>query len=217
VSRLRDRRHRRDKYHKQAKQQGFAARSVFKLEELDRRFKLFRPGDRVLDLGCNPGSWMQYALQRVGQRGFIVGLDRQDPPGETKQRLESEPVAVVIGDVLSIDHARLLAALPDEDARAGFHVVLSDMAPDTTGIPFTDQARSAELYSRALDLVLAMGRPGANFVGKIFMGEGFEAALARTKAQFTRAKTVRPDATRKSSTEVYVVALGLAGGAPAGR
>ncbi len=202
MSRLRDRRTRHDGYYRQAKDRRYAARSVFKLEELDKRFSLLKPGRRVLDLGCRPGSWLQYACARVGDRGHVVGLDREPleialPPNAT----------TLTGDVLSIDPSELRAALPGD---AGcFHLVLSDMAPDTSGVAFTDQVRSVELFTRALDLAVALGCPGGSFLGKLFMGEGFQETLARVRQQFKRAKTVRPKATRSSSTEVYLVGTGL--------
>jgi 23S rRNA (uridine2552-2'-O)-methyltransferase len=207
VSRLRDRRHRRDHFHRQAKGEGYAARSVYKLQQLDQRFRLLRSGQRVLDLGCRPGSWMQYAAQRVGQRGFVVGLDRQDLP---LPRELAQTCAVVVGDVLEVEARALRDALPDRHRGGCFHLVLSDMAPDTTGIPLTDQARSVELFLRALELARALGCPGSAFVGKVFMGQGYEEALAAVRTHYGRAKTVRPEATRKSSSEVYVVGAGLA-------
>lgn len=196
---LRDRRKRQDRFYRRAKREGYAARSVFKLEQLDRRFRLFRGGQRVLDLGCRPGSWLQYAAARVGAKGHVVGLDRQE--------LDSPPpqnTTVVVGDVLELPPGQLRDALPGGHC---FHVVLSDMAPDTTGIPFADQARSSELFGRALDLALELGCPAGSFVGKIFMGEGFQQALERVRRHFGKTTTVKPEATRSSSTELYVVAL----------
>jgi len=196
-SKLRDRRRRHDAFFRRARQQRFAARSVFKLEEIDKRFRLLRPNQRVLDLGCRPGSWMQYAAQRVGHGGLVVGLDRS--------ALEiplADNARMVVGDVLETDAAELRG-----DRVSCFHVVLSDLAPDTTGVPFTDQVRSVELATRALDLTCELGCPGGSFVGKVFMGEGFDQLVARVKRTFARSKTVRPAATRKESREVYLVGL----------
>ena len=202
MSRLSDRRHRHDVYYRRAKREEYPARSIYKLEELDRRFRLLRPGQRVLDLGCRPGSWLQYAAQRVGADGFVVGLDREalEPPLPAN-------AAGVVGDVLSVEPELLRRALP-EPQRSCFNVVLSDMAPDTTGIAFTDQVRSVELFVRALELALCLGCPSSSFVGKIFMGDGFDDTIRRVRERYDRVKTARPDATRKSSTEVYIVALG---------
>jgi 23S rRNA (uridine2552-2'-O)-methyltransferase len=199
VSRLNDRRQRHDSYYRRAKREEFAARSVYKLEELDHRFLLLRAGQRVLDLGCRPGSWLQFASARVGPMGHVVGLDRQPLDLATP-----ENVTVVVGDVLEIPAGPLREALP-EGKRGCFHIVLSDMAPDTSGIAITDQARSVELFLRALAIAGELGCPGGSFVGKIFMGDGFKEALGLVRQRYERCKSVRPDATRRSSTEMYIV------------
>ena len=202
MSSLRDRRQRQDSYFRRAKREGFAARSIYKLEQLDRRFHLLRPGQLVLDLGCRPGSWLQYASRAVGEAGHVVGLDREppDPPIAAN-------VSVVVGDALQIDPRSLSSALP-EGKRAPFDVVLSDLAPDTSGIAFTDQVRSVELFLRALALSIDLGRPGGSFVGKVFMGEGFVEALGQVRRAYARSRTARPDATRRASSELYIVATG---------
>ena len=133
---LGDPRVRHDPFFRKARAEGFAARSVYKLDEIDRRVRLLRPGDRVLDLGCCPGSWMQYAVKAVGPHGTVVGIDRNPVP---------RPIA---GDA----HDRRGHSFTATDAElsvpcALFDVVLSDMAPDTTGIRSVDQARSASLFS----------------------------------------------------------------------
>lgn len=197
MSKLDDRRRRHDAFYRRAKQDQYAARSIYKLEEIDRRFRIFRPRQRVLDLGCRPGSWLQYAAQRVGTEGAVVGVDR------APLDIALPPHAqVIVGDVFKLDPAALRGDHPC------FHVVLSDMAPDTTGVASCDHTRSIALCERALDLCLALGCPGGAFVSKVFMGEGFAELVARAKASFGKAKTVRPQATRKSSSEVYLVATG---------
>ena len=203
MSRLRDRRARHDRFYRKAKSERYAARSVFKLEEIDQRFQLLKSGRRVLDLGCRPGSWLQYAAAKVGEKGHVVGLDRElleiaVPPNATS--LE--------GDVLEVEPATLRAALPSGGGSC-FHLVMSDMAPDTTGHAFTDQTRSAELVQCALDLALTVSCPKSSFVAKIFMGEGFQEVVTRMRKSFKRVKTVRPEATRSSSREVYLVGLEL--------
>lgn len=203
MSHLKDRHYRQDTFYRRAKQESYAARSVYKLQEIQKRFRVFKSGQKILDLGCRPGSWLQFAADQVGPKGFVVGLDRQEldialPPN----------VTFLIGDVFQIDPALLLSALP-EPKRSCFNVILSDMAPDTSGVPFADQARSAELFLRAFELATILGGPGSHFVGKLFMGEGFEEIWRQVKARFNRTKTVRPEATRKSSTELYIVALEL--------
>ena len=196
MAKLDDRSARRDRFHQKAKKQGFLARAVFKLEELDTQFKLFKPGQRVLDLGCAPGSWLQYARSRVGERGVLVGLDRGPlarPPAGAR---------IVVGDVMTIDAAELRGELP------AFDVVLSDMAPDTSGIRHLDQARSEALFERALELAIAVLAPGGNFVGKLFQGPDFKRLTEAVRARFATAKTAKPASSRQISIEQYVIGKG---------
>jgi 23S rRNA (uridine2552-2'-O)-methyltransferase len=196
LPKLEDRATRRDRFHQQAKREGFLARAVYKLSELDEKFHLLSPGDRVLDLGCAPGSWLQYARQRVGERGVLVGLDRaplaRPLPG----------ARIVVGDVMTIDPAELRGGLP------AFDVVLSDMAPDTSGIRSMDQARSEALFERALDIAVATLAPGGAFVGKLFQGPDFQALVKRCRAAFADVATQKPKSSRPESIELYVVAKG---------
>lgn len=198
-SKLDDRATRRDRFHQQAKREGFLARAVYKLTELDEKFHLLSPGDRVLDLGCAPGSWLQYARQRVGERGVLVGLDRaplaRPLPG----------ARIVVGDVMTIDPAELRGELP------AFDVVLSDMAPDTSGIRSLDQARSEALFERALELAVALLAPGGNFVGKLFQGPDFKRLLEAVRARFELAKSAKPAGSRQISIEQYVIGKGFRG------
>ena len=133
-SKLADRASRHDRFHRQAKREGFLARSVYKLIEIDEKLGILAPGDRVLDLGCSPGSWLQYARQRTGAEGVLVGLDRGALPRELPG------ARIVIGDVMTVDPAALRGDV------TAFDVVLSDMAPDTSGIRSLDQARSEALF-----------------------------------------------------------------------
>ena len=201
MSKLHDRRKRHDAFYQRAKRESFAARSVYKLQEIDRRFRLLRGGQRILDLGCRPGSWLQHATERVGPGGFVVGLDRQ--PLDIALPANS---TVLVGDVLAIEPQTLLAAVP-LDRRGCFHVILSDMAPDTSGVAFTDQVRSLELFSRAVELAALLGCPRSSLCGKLFMGDGFEEVLGRLRDCYQEVKVVRPEATRRSSTEVYLVGV----------
>jgi 23S rRNA (uridine2552-2'-O)-methyltransferase len=201
MSRLDDRRNRQDIFYRRAKQEHFAARSVYKLQELDQRFRLLCAGQRVLDLGCRPGSWLQYCAAKVGSNGFVVGLDR-----EPLEVAVPDNAAVLVGDVLQLDPPTYYSALPGQQ-HSCFHLVLSDMAPDTSGVSFADQVHSVELVSRALHIAARVGCPQSNFVAKVFMGEGFSEIVKEAKQHYARTKTVRPEATRKSSTELYLVAL----------
>jgi len=184
-----------DHWGHKAKREGFAARSVFKLEEIDRRCRLLRPGMRVLDLGAYPGSWTTYAAQKVGERGRVLGVDR------TEFRGALPPWAsIVLGDALTLD-------LVTQEGPGSFDVVLSDMAPNTTGHRFTDQARSHELFMRALAVAIGVLSPGGAFVGKLFLGPDFEAARAAVRGSFEEARIIKPPASRAESYETFVVGL----------
>ena len=196
MAKLDDRSTRRDRFHQKAKREGFAARAVYKLEEIDDKFSLFKPGQRVLDLGCAPGSWLQYARGRVGERGMLVGLDRAPLKGNVAG------ARIVVGDVLTIDTKELLGELP------AFDVVLSDMAPDTTGIRSLDQARSEALFERALELATELLAPGGSFVGKLFQGPDFKKLTEAVRARFDVGKTAKPASSRQISIEQYVVGKG---------
>jgi len=193
---------RRDRFHSKAKREGFLARSVYKLEEIDAKFDLFGPGDRVLDLGCSPGSWLQYARQKIGETGVLVGLDRGP--------LKPVPAGarIVIGDVHVVQIAELLGELP------AFDVVLSDMAPDTSGIRSHDQARSETLFERALEIARLVLAPGGNFVGKLFQGPDFKKLTEEVRASFALAKTAKPVSSRQISIEQYVIGKGFRGAKP---
>ncbi len=196
MSKLSDIKHRKDEFHQRAKKEGFVARAIYKLEEIDKKYPLFKPGAAVLDLGCRPGSWLQYASRRVGSTGALVGIDR------TPLDAGIAGVRNLVGDVLTVTPAELLGDLRH------FDVVLSDMAPDTSGIKSMDQARSEALFERALELAELMLAPGGNFVGKLFQGPDFQKLILRGRAGFTKVATVKPKGSRPESFEQYVVALG---------
>jgi 23S rRNA (uridine2552-2'-O)-methyltransferase len=192
-------RRRQDHYARQAQRESFPARSVYKLEEIDRRARLVRPGRRVLDLGAAPGSWSLYLARGVGPGGFVLAVDLQ-------------PLRVGLPA-----NARFLQGscfdLGAELAAAGpFDLVVSDMAPSTIGDRGTDQYRSFELFSGAVDLAVAHGRPGSDFAGKIFQGPSFEEARARLRGLYVETRIIRPKATRAESYEVFLVGLGLQSG-----
>ena len=192
---LRDRRGRHDVFYQRAKREQFVARSVYKLQEIDERLGLFRPGQRVLDLGCRPGSWLQYAAQRVGPTGTLVGLDRQPIS------LSLPQTRILVGDVFTISPDELRGEL------SAFDVVLSDMAPDTSGVRHLDQARSEALFERALDLAEALLAPGGHFLGKLFQGPAWNPLLARLRGRFAEARAIKPEGSRKDSIEQYLVGL----------
>lgn len=197
MSKLRDPHHRHDAFFKRAREAGFAARSVFKLEEIDKKLRLLRPGYRVLDLGCRPGSWMQYALKAVGAHGAVVGIDR-DP---LDQPLSG--ARVMRGDIYETSDAELLGELK------AFDVVLSDMAPDTTGVRATDQARSAALFEEALTRAERLLAPTGSFVGKIFQGPDLEGIRKRMGTRFAEVKLIKPESSRAQSIEIFLAGKGF--------
>ena len=186
-----------DTYGHRARREGYPARAVYKLEELDRRLGLLRPGRRVLDLGAAPGSWLLYCAERVGRRGRVVGLDlkplaRDLPP---QAHFEQHDVTEPLPSVVTQD--------------APFDLVLSDMAPNTSGHAHVDQYRSYELFMRALELASELLRPRGSFVAKLFQGAEFENARAAVRQHFTKVRIVRPRASRSESFELFIAGLGF--------
>jgi 23S rRNA (uridine2552-2'-O)-methyltransferase len=197
LGQLRDRKHRHDAFFRKARQQGFAARAVYKLEDIDRRARLFHAGARVLDLGCRPGSWLQYAVKAVGPHGKVVGVDRSPLP---------QPVPgaqVIVADIYELSDEQLLAG------QAAYDVVLSDMAPDTTGIRATDQARSARLVEEALARAERLLAPLGAFVAKVFQSPEVESLRKRMARHFSDVRLLKPEASRQQSTELYLVGKGF--------
>lgn len=198
TGKLRQREKRHDAFYKKAKQENFAARAVYKLQEIDQKYHLFQSGNRVLDLGCWPGSWLQYAARVVGTHGVLVGVDRF--PIEID--LSPLSVRMISGDVFSIPMEEMKGQL------LGFDVVLSDLAPDTSGIRSSDQARSEALFERAFQIACALLVKNGRFVGKLFQGPDWNRLLLQCRKEFTQVKMMKPEGTRKESIEQYVVALG---------
>ncbi len=184
-----------DHFTKAAKARGFPARSVFKLEEIDRRVRLLRAGQKVLDLGCAPGSWSLYTCERIGPTGRLLAVDLQP----IAQLLPSN-ATFIQGDALALAETTLAAHAP-------YQVVLSDMAPNTTGNRNADQARSYHLYSFALSMAARLGDQGSSFVGKIFMGPDFELAREQTRELFAQVRLIRPEGVRPNSFEIFLVGL----------
>jgi 23S rRNA (uridine2552-2'-O)-methyltransferase len=192
-----------DPYVQAAKARGLRSRAAFKLIELDQRFRLLKPGLRVVDLGAAPGGWTQVALQTVGERGRVVALDLlpMDPvPGAT----------VLQGDFQEEVAERAVEAALDGPA----DLVLSDMAPNTTGHTATDHLRIIALAELALDFACRVLTPGGGFVAKVFQGGTEKELLDRLKHSFAEVRHAKPPASRKDSSELYVVATGFRGGQP---
>ena len=196
---LSDRRNRHDPFHQRAQKAGFRARAVFKLKEIDEALQLLHRGDRVLDLGCAPGSWLQYARMRVGDEGILVGIDR----AALKEAIPG--ARLLVGDVFTITPGELRGEM------TAFDVVLSDMAPDTIGVRHVDQTRSEALFERALEIAGLVLAPGGSFVGKLFQGPDFAKLVARVRSRFATTKIVKPESSRDFSIEQYVTGRGFRG------
>jgi 23S rRNA (uridine2552-2'-O)-methyltransferase len=184
-----------DHYTRRAREEQWLARSVYKLEEIDRKARLIRVGDRVLDLGCYPGSWSQYSVVKVGPRGEVVGVDVKRP-----DRFASPRFRFIEADVLSLEVDWLKKQVGLKD------LVISDLAPATSGVSVTDTSRSIELARRALEIALAVLKKGGHFLCKVFEGPDVKAFRSELAEHFAKVQTHRPSAVRKASREVYVLA-----------
>lgn len=189
----------KDFYYRKAKKQGLRARSAFKIDEILQRHRLLRKGDAVLDLGAAPGGFLQILAEAVGEKGVAVGVDL-----EPIRNLGKPWVRTAVVDLLAPDALERIRALHP----GPFQLVASDMAPKTIGVKVSDEARSLELVRMALAVAEATLAPGGGFVAKVFMGGEFPALQKDLKARFARVQVVRPQATRESSYEVYVLGTG---------
>ncbi len=193
--------HRRDPYARRAKREDFRSRAAYKLIQINKRFRVLHRGDTVLDLGCAPGGWSQVAIRAVGTKGLVVGVDMDDVkplPG----------FMFVRGDMT---HETTQAAVRACLAGRRADVVLSDMAPNISGAYDVDNFRSMELAKLAIDFGLPLLGEGGHLVVKTFEGPQLSDLVRAIKPRFSRVKRFRPEATRRSSSEVYVVALGQEG------
>jgi 23S rRNA (uridine2552-2'-O)-methyltransferase len=191
-------RHVADPYVRKARALGYRSRSAFKLAEIDRADRLFAPGQRVVDLGAAPGGWSQVAAERVGPGGRVIAVDL----------LEMAPlpgVTVIRGDFTAETVLREL-----EGALGGERVdlVLSDMAPNLSGVAASDQARSLHLCELACEFSLAHLKPAGSLLLKAFQGAGFPELLQRLRASFERVDSRKPGASRRHSSEMYLLARG---------
>ncbi len=188
---------RADRFSKDAKDQGYKARSVFKLTEAQRRYRLLSSGQRVVDLGCFPGSWSQYVLEKIGGRGTLVGVDLKEPT------LRGTWIARSVFDVTAEELLEALGGPAD--------VLLSDMAPNTSGIAMADHAIQIELVRCALNLAVATLAPGGSMYVKVFDGEEVPDLVASVKQHFGHVRRVRPEAVRQNSREFFLLATEFKG------
>ncbi len=196
--RLRDRKFRHDAAYRRAKKEQYAGRAVYKLEEIDAKFHLFKPGGRVLDLGCWPGSWLQFVAPKIGPQGLGVGVDLKAVSIELPDHIQT-----LEGDVFKLKPEAFRKKF------GAFTTVISDMAPQTSGDRPGDQHGSEELFLRALQIAQACLKPGGHFTAKIFQGPRFPMILKSMKDSFQEANAFRPASTRTGSFEQYMVGRGL--------
>jgi 23S rRNA (uridine2552-2'-O)-methyltransferase len=188
----------RDHFFRKAKEQNFAARSVFKLEEIDNKYKLVHSGAKILDMGAAPGSWSQYASRKIGDQGKILGVDL------TVITVKLPNATFIQADLRDAN----LASIFEENGFAPpFDFIMSDMAPKTTGIKSTDQARSTELCLLALDTCKKYLKPGGNFVVKFFHSDDFKDLKDNMLKEFHRVEALRPESTRSISKEIFLIGL----------
>lgn len=187
-----------DHFARKARKEHFVARSVYKLMEIDRKYRLLHKGDRVLDLGASPGSWSQYAAGVIGEKGKLLGIDL------TYIAMKLPNAVFIKGDILTLDMNPVLEAKGFTEA---FDVMLSDMAPATTANRFVDQMRSLELCEMALDTALRFLRKGGHFVTKIFDSGEAMGFRDRMREHFENVHIVRPKSVQKSSKEIYLIGL----------
>ncbi|HIC91118.1 MAG TPA: RlmE family RNA methyltransferase [Syntrophaceae bacterium] len=188
----------KDFYFYKAKREHYLARSVYKLKEIDEKYHLLKKNDVVLDLGCHPGSWLQYCSKIIGPKGMILGIDVKElgyKPGDNVRFLKA--------DILNLN-IRTIKSMVNKH----FDVVLSDMAPFTTGVKSIDHQRSMNLARRSLEIANQVLRKAGNFLCKMLEGEESPAFLKEIKERFGFIKVYKPKGSRKESREIYVIGLG---------
>ena len=193
------RRHVNDPYVQRSKKEGYRSRSAYKLTEIDERDKLLRPGQVLVDLGAAPGGWTQVAAKRVGAKGVVIGIDL----------LPMDPVAGAALIQADFTARQGLEAVREALAGRGVDVVLSDMAPNLSGIAVSDQARSMGLAEIALEFAVAHLKPDGAFLVKVFQGAGYDEYLRAMRASFAKVVVRKPEASRGESAEQYLLGRGL--------
>ena len=186
----------REHFYKQAKAEGYRARSAYKLLQIQKRFQILKEGDKVVDLGAAPGGWSQVARNIVGSDGTIIGIDL-----EPIQTLKD--VTFIIGDIAD---ETTIAQLHDLMGNRSVDVVLSDLSPNISGNYSIDHAQSVYLCQQAAELSYTLLKHGGTFVCKMFEGELIEEFITEIRQHFARIKRFSPNATRKSSSEIFIIA-----------
>lgn len=189
-----------DYYAKKAKKEKYPARSIYKLEEVQQKYKFLRRGDSVLDLGCYPGSWSLYASEVVGPKGIVVGVDLQQ--ADQSPRANGAPVHWLQQDILEPELIPVLRKF-----RPAFKALISDLAPRTTGNRWADAQKSLILVRHTLQLAEELLLPGGHYICKVFQGEDFPGFVDEVKRCFAMAKVVKPKSSRMESREVFVLGM----------
>jgi len=185
-----------DYYTQLAKKENYPARSVYKLKEIDEKFKIFKKGQKILDLGCAPGSWLKFASEKAGKDGLVVGIDLK------KTEIEfPENTKTFQGDIFEKETIDFLSSFGPYD------ILMSDMAPDTTGIKYADSVKSAALCEAALYLCQSLLVTGGVFITKIFQGPDFDNFAKQVLSEFGKRKIFKPKSCRKNSKEIYIIGL----------
>ena len=187
-----------DHYFKKAKKEGYPARSVYKLEEADKKHRILKKGDKILDIGCQPGSWSMYAAKVSGPGGLVVSVDLN----EGNIQSSGAKIHVIAGDILDHEIVEQVHKIAEK-----FNAVISDMAPKTTGNKWADQQQSLDLARRALEVATEFLKDGGNFYCKVFEGEDFKDFVDSVREYFSKTKIVKPKSSRKESREVFVLGM----------
>lgn len=189
-----------DHYFKKAKKEKFLARSIYKLEEIDQKFKVILKGDRVLDLGYSPGSWMQYISKKIGDNGLATGIDIKEV---NKTLIATKNVNLFKKDIFSIE------SLSEIEVKQPFDVVCSDMAPNTTGIKSVDQDRSLNLVEKVFTMLPIFLKEDGHLVIKVFDSHSAQVFLKEQKPLFKKMQYLKPKSTRSVSKEFFVIGMGF--------
>ena len=196
-----------DYYSQRAKKEHYPARSIYKLSEIQEKFKILSKGDSVLDLGCFPGSWSLYAAEVVGAKGIVVGVDLQQ--AEQTARPGGAPIHWLCADIMEPEMIVQVRRF-----RPAFRVLVSDLAPKTTGNRWADAQQSLTLVRRTLEVAEEVLLERGNYLCKVFQGEDFPEFVEQLKERFTMVKVQKPKSSRTESREVFVVAMGYVGETP---
>ena len=189
-----------DYYFKKAQKENYPARSVYKLEEVQKKYRILKTGDAVLDLGCQPGSWTMYAAKIVGHGGLVVGIDQQ--AGQKINIAKAAEIVCFHEDIMAEDIFENIKKI-----RKKFRVILSDIAPRTSGNKWVDQQQSLNLARRVIELAEKLLERGGNLYVKVFEGEDFKEFADSVRKSFKTVKIVKPKSSRRESREVFVLGL----------